>query len=221
MRSIGLQSFPQLIEQAAYIPGKNSVAFKKQSHYNTQFVWTSKPITYICKQWLCKQPNTRKHSWYKQWLCTWHKHTYTTSHNSHKLEIFSRACVLTGSRWGDLILEKSSWVPDLAQRLTTSMAVQQQGWLIQVEEGYVAQIWVEQRSMHLRSPDTCLSLLPPAAKSNAQPSRNVSKVSWKQWMCKKKKESLGNLHHLNWVTKVHQALGILWPRWNYLLLTKQ
>jgi hypothetical protein len=48
--------------------------------------------------------------------------------------------VLTGSRWGDLILEKSSWVPDLAQRLATSMAVQQQGWLIQVEEGYVAQI---------------------------------------------------------------------------------
>ena len=31
---------------------------EKKSHYNTQsFVWTSKPITYVCKQ-----PNTRKHT---------------------------------------------------------------------------------------------------------------------------------------------------------------
>jgi len=65
-----------------------------------------------------------------------HKHTGTTTNSSHNQEIFSRASVLTGSRWGDLIMDiQSSWVPDHAP----SMAVQQQGWLIQVEGGDAAQ----------------------------------------------------------------------------------
>jgi len=104
-----------------YIPGENSVAFKgKKSHYNTQsFVWTANPSPTFA--------NSQTHESIHLYIMLvqtmamhmTHKHTGTTSHNSHNLETFSRACVLTGSRWGDMILEiQSSWVPDLAQRLT-------------------------------------------------------------------------------------------------------